>query len=65
MIAMAHSLGIHVVAEGVEEQEQVDFLLSRHCDEVQGFYWAHPLPETDLLLHLGSRRRDAVRGMFH
>jgi EAL domain-containing protein (putative c-di-GMP-specific phosphodiesterase class I) len=65
MIAMAHSLGICVVAEGVEEQAQVDFLLSRHCDEVQGFYWAHPLPATELLLHLRSRRRDAVGGMFH
>ncbi len=65
MIAMAHSLGIHVVAEGVEEREQVDFLLSRHCDEVQGFYWAHPLPATELFSHLRSRRRNAAGGMFH
>lgn len=65
MIAMAHSLGIRVVAEGVEEQGQVDFLLSRDCDEVQGFYWAHPLPATGLLLHLRSRGRDVAGGMFH
>ncbi|WP_052464943.1 putative bifunctional diguanylate cyclase/phosphodiesterase [Geoalkalibacter subterraneus] len=65
MIAMAHSLGIQVVAEGVEEQEQVDFLLSRHCDEVQGFYWEHPLPAIELLPHLRSRGRDTAGGMFH
>jgi EAL domain-containing protein (putative c-di-GMP-specific phosphodiesterase class I) len=53
------------VAEGVEEQEQVDFLLSRHCDEVQGFYWEHPLPAIKLLPHLRSRGRDTAGGMFH
>ena len=48
MIAMAHSLGLRVVAEGVEEKAQVDFLMARHCDEVQGFFWAHPLKAEDL-----------------
>ncbi|MDO3378671.1 EAL domain-containing protein [Geoalkalibacter halelectricus] len=48
MIAMAHSLGLRVIAEGVEDKAQVDFLMARHCDEVQGFFWAHPLKAEDL-----------------
>jgi len=43
IIAMARSLGLTVVAEGVEQQAQADFLRSQHCDEVQGYWLSHPL----------------------
>ncbi len=43
IINMAHDLNITVLAEGVETQKQMEFLRKHHCDEVQGFYYSHPL----------------------
>lgn len=43
IIAMAHSLGLKVVAEGVENQAQLDFLKANGCDEVQGYLISRPL----------------------
>ncbi len=43
IIAMARSLGLNVVAEGVETQAQVDFLRTHDCDEIQGFWLSSPL----------------------
>jgi diguanylate cyclase (GGDEF)-like protein/PAS domain S-box-containing protein len=44
IIAMAHSLDLKVVAEGVETQAQMDFLKAQRCDELQGFLISQPLP---------------------
>jgi diguanylate cyclase (GGDEF)-like protein len=46
VITMAHSLGLNVVAEGVETREQLDFLDAQGCDEIQG-YWLSPPMESD------------------
>jgi len=43
IIAMGHSLGLKVVAEGVETATQKDFLLSQHCDYMQGYLFSEPV----------------------
>ena len=51
IIAMAHSLQLSVVAEGVEEPGQLHFLRSRQCEVVQGYLFSRPLP-ADEITHL-------------
>ncbi|RFP13146.1 EAL domain-containing protein [Duganella sp. BJB488] len=43
IIAMAHTLGLKVIAEGVETAGQLDFLRTQQCDEVQGYFFSRPL----------------------
>jgi diguanylate cyclase (GGDEF)-like protein/PAS domain S-box-containing protein len=43
-LSFGHSLGIEMVAEGLESQPVLDFLRQRHCDRVQGYYVARPMP---------------------
>ena len=52
IIALAHSLNLRVVAEGVETREQAQLLALLKCDEAQGFFYSKPLPgaETEALL---------------
>lgn len=49
IIAMAHGLGIEVVAEGVESSEQLDFLRKKHCRFYQGYLFCKPLPAAEIL----------------
>ncbi|NQU56666.1 MAG: EAL domain-containing protein, partial [Rhodospirillales bacterium] len=44
VIRLAHSLGMDVIAEGAEEKEHIDLLVSLGCDEVQGYFIAKPMP---------------------
>lgn len=43
VIYMAHSLNLKVIAEGVENREQLDFLISKKCNEMQGYLFSRPL----------------------
>lgn len=61
IIGIAHNLGLKVIAEGIETRDQLDFMLTQDCDEIQGFYFSKPLPVdgiTELLKE--GRRLDAV-----
>ncbi|MDO4182159.1 MAG: GGDEF and EAL domain-containing protein [Coriobacteriia bacterium] len=49
LIDLAHKLNKKVVAEGIEDEDQVNFLREAGCDVVQGFYFARPLPLEDTL----------------
>jgi diguanylate cyclase (GGDEF)-like protein/PAS domain S-box-containing protein len=52
IIAMGHNLGLRVIAEGVETQEQMNFLRECNCDEVQGFLIATPLPPEEIVQYI-------------
>jgi EAL domain-containing protein (putative c-di-GMP-specific phosphodiesterase class I) len=55
VIAMAHSLQMSVIAEGVELKEQLDVLRNEGCDEFQGFLCRPPLIEEELIRFVRER----------
>ena len=57
IIVMAHSLGITVVAEGVEKEAQYNLLAERGCDLVQGYWLSHPISATEFANLLARRGR--------
>jgi EAL domain-containing protein (putative c-di-GMP-specific phosphodiesterase class I) len=57
IIAMAHSLGLEVIAEGVEKDEQKTFLKGIFCDHLQGFLFSEPLPGKELTNFLQKNLR--------
>jgi EAL domain-containing protein (putative c-di-GMP-specific phosphodiesterase class I) len=67
VISMAHSLKLRVVAEGVETLQELQFLQSRECDEVQGYYFSQPLPAAKfaslLATGIAAPALDALRGV--
>jgi diguanylate cyclase (GGDEF)-like protein/PAS domain S-box-containing protein len=52
IISLAHDLGLRVVAEGVEDKEQLAFLQKEGCDEIQGFYFSRPIPADECLEYI-------------
>ncbi len=57
IIALSQKMGLEVIAEGVETQEQLRYLQSQGCHEIQGFLFSRALPATEIECMLRSRRR--------
>ncbi|MYN02161.1 EAL domain-containing protein [Pseudoduganella sp. DS3] len=62
VIALAHNLELRVIAEGVESEEQLEFLRRHGCDEFQGFYFSRPVEAAQLrqMLHEGKHLTNAA-----
>ena len=56
IITLAHSLKLEVMAEGVENQAQQDFLIAEGCDHFQGYMFAKPLPIEQLEAYLQAHQ---------
>jgi len=61
IIAMAHSLNLKVVAEGVENESQYHFVRSHGCNEVQGYLFGRPAPASQIRDLLADRDRPVAR----
>ncbi|HEU0202318.1 MAG TPA: EAL domain-containing protein [Burkholderiaceae bacterium] len=57
VLGMAKALNLKVIAEGVENRAQMDFLFARACDEVQGYYVTRPLPPEELARFIAEHQR--------
>jgi diguanylate cyclase (GGDEF)-like protein/PAS domain S-box-containing protein len=62
IVAMAHALGLTVIAEGVETAQQAQLVRSAGCDLSQGYYHGRPQQPYDLQAHLGMPQRPAEPG---
>lgn len=60
IISLAHNLQLNVVAEGVEDEGQLNFLLAHHCDEVQGFYYSEAVKLESFLTYLESTQTQSA-----
>ncbi len=62
VVTLAHELGLKVIAEGVETEEQMTYLHAHFCDIMQGFYFSRPLPAADfgVLLREGRSIRPEI-----
>ncbi len=57
VISMAHSLGLKVIAEGVETRAQLEFLAEYGCNEIQGYYFSRPMAAEDCSAWVKAQRR--------
>jgi EAL domain-containing protein (putative c-di-GMP-specific phosphodiesterase class I) len=62
IVSLAHTLGLKVIAEGVEDTEQVHLLKELGCDQIQGYYVSAPVPAQEIEALL---RPDAGRQLRH
>lgn len=60
IIELADLFNLQVIAEGVETDEQIDFLLKHDCHIAQGFYYAQPLPEEEIIAFMRKFKKDLV-----
>ena len=64
IIAMARSLNLNVIAEGVENPEQIRFLQTKGCDQLQGYYFSKPIPAAEASEYLEEKTENPVRSLL-
>jgi EAL domain-containing protein (putative c-di-GMP-specific phosphodiesterase class I) len=66
IVSLAHTLGLKVIAEGVEEDEQMTLLRELGCDQIQGYLFSRPLPANEIepLLRAVNDPTAPARHMF-
>jgi diguanylate cyclase (GGDEF)-like protein/PAS domain S-box-containing protein len=65
VITMGHALRLKIIAEGVENEAQLDFLATNFCDEMQGYFFSRPLPADQCTQLLADRQEAASRAAGH
>jgi diguanylate cyclase (GGDEF)-like protein/PAS domain S-box-containing protein len=65
LISMGHSMGLSVIAEGVETQSQYDLLKKYRCDEIQGFFLSNPVSVDELESVIASKKYLSLGGALH
>ena len=63
IITIAHRLGVNTVAEGVENQEQKDYLIEHNCDILQGYLFSKPVPEDKAINLLNKHNESRNKGL--
>jgi EAL domain-containing protein (putative c-di-GMP-specific phosphodiesterase class I) len=61
IVELGHELGMQVLAEGVETQDQLHLLRGFGCDRVQGYLFSRPIPARDMVLWLNTHSSSLVR----
>jgi len=58
-LAMARAMSLQTIAEGVETESQMDYLVAENCDMIQGYLFAKPMPYEDFISYLGRKLKTA------
>ena len=58
-LAMARAMSLQTIAEGVETESQMDYLVAESCDMIQGYLFAKPMPYEEFVSYLGRKAKTA------
>ncbi len=65
IVTIAHNLDLHVVAEGVEEADQIAILEQLNCETMQGYYYSKPLSKTEFTAFLQKQLNESAPSLIH
>ncbi|OUS73281.1 GGDEF domain-containing protein [Pseudoalteromonas sp. A601] len=65
IVTIAHNLDLHVVAEGVEEAQQIAILEQLNCETMQGYYYSKPLSKTEFTAFLQKQLNESAPSLIH
>lgn len=63
VVQMAHGMGLKLVAEGIETQEELEEICREGTDYIQGYYYSRPLPVAEFMSFLEANRKKANKGI--